>query len=263
MAEPVELDANDIHNLPPDTSLAAMPDFEQPVASTLSLLPSNDPEAVAHVFADDDKHIYVDRPQLLSNPVLAHEVVHQIQNRAGADNTVEPTASSYDYGGAAGLAKTPSISTLNDEQQANIPRDYMFNMDMYKQQLANPQAGKIKGGLRIPSVTDTLKEADRMNSSYARPLHQLANMANQSSDTIDTTPQPPGPPPAVLTGMIKPLPEIGGKTIVLQANDIHNKPTGLTHSHGHDGTAKKVFTPSTGESNIKRAYQGARGLGGK
>jgi hypothetical protein len=60
-----------------------------------------------------------------------------------------------------------------------------------------------------PACTESAEEP----AAYARPIQQLANMANTSKDTINVTPQAPGASPAALTGMIRPLPQIGGPTL--------------------------------------------------
>jgi hypothetical protein len=185
-----------------DADLDDAPNFEKGVAKQAIFVRGNNPDAVAHtVSGGDDMRIAVDNPNWFSRPVMAHELTHLIQNKAGSQNYVNPDQggrSVYDYGGINGLKVLGSISKLNDEQQANIPSDYLNQMQAWTKQAVTPKI---------------LQQADQLNSVYARPIHQLANMANPSNDTIDTTPQAPGPPPATLTGMIKPLPEMGGNTL--------------------------------------------------
>lgn len=178
----------------------ALPLFEQPAASNLKVVRGNSTDSIAHVTGSGifprllgtaDK-VFVDDPSRMTDATLAHEVMHKIQQRAG---NFEPGQDNYDYGGLKGAAGLSSISKLNPEQQANIPQDYMSQMNAWSK-------GKI-----TPQI---LQQSDQLNAAYARPIHQLANMA---AEQIDTTPQAPGPPPAALTGMIKPLPEIGGKSL--------------------------------------------------
>jgi hypothetical protein len=203
--------------MPKTISYSDLPEFEQPIAKQQTLRPGNRPGSIAHVMPFDSKTdtntIFADTPSLLTPKAVAHELVHQIQRQAGGEakevdsggliNQKDPAQwkalydKTYGYGGTEGLAKVPSIGTLNAEQQANIPLNYMTAMD---DMLSKP-------------VTDqTLQSADALNSAYARPMHQLASMA-RPGNTIDTEPQPPGPPPSVLTGMIKPLPDVGGQTL--------------------------------------------------
>lgn len=173
------------------TSLDDVPAFEQPMARTLNMAPGNE-DAIAHV-GQGGNTVYVDDASRMSQPILAHEVMHKLQAKAG---NFSPGEENYDYGGMAGLKKIGgNISKLNPEQQANIPQDYTAQM-----------AHWAKG----PITPQVLGQADQMNAAYARPIGQLANMAD---DTINTAPQAPGPPPAALTGMIKPLPQIGGQTL--------------------------------------------------
>jgi hypothetical protein len=171
-------------------SLDDVPLFEQPMARGLQMQRGNE-DAIAHT-EQRGNSVFVDDPGRMSQPILNHEVMHKIQAKAG---NFEPGQGNYDYGGIQGLQKIPSIAKLNTEQQANIPQDYTAQM-----------AHWAKG----PITPMILSQADQLNSVYARPMQQLANMA---ADSINTTPQPPGPPPAALTGMIKPLPQIGGPTL--------------------------------------------------
>lgn len=178
-----------------------LPLFEQPTASTLKVLRGRGGDSIAHTTGSgvipqimgDANKIYVDDPRRMTEPILAHEVMHKIQQKAG--NFTDTGDSSYNYGGLQGLKALGSISKLNDEQQANIPQDYQTQMNVWAKQQITPRI---------------LKQADELNAAYARPIHQLANMAD---DQINTTPAAPGPPPAALTGMIKPLPEMGGPTL--------------------------------------------------
>lgn len=178
-----------------------LPLFEQPTAATLEKVRGYAPGAIAHTTSSsgiarvlgDANKIFVDDPARFTEPIEAHEVMHKIQQKAG--NFGDTGESNYDYGGIKGLKALGSISALNPEQQANIPQDYMSQMNAW-----------TKGQI-TPKV---LAQADQLNQAYARPVRQLAAMAD---DKINTTPAAPGPPPAALTGMIKPLPEMGGPTL--------------------------------------------------
>jgi hypothetical protein len=183
--------------------MPALPLFEQDAARNLKIARGNETDSIAHTTGSgilptimgDANKVFVDDPSRMSTPILAHEVMHKIQQHAG--NFKETGDSSYDYGGLKGLQGVQSISKLNDEQQANIPQDYMAQMQHWAKQQVTPQM---------------LQQSDQMNAAYSRPMRQLAAMA-QPGNTIDTTPAAPGPPPAALTGMIKPLPEIGGASL--------------------------------------------------
>lgn len=182
--------------------MPALPLFEQQAAKGLKVVPGSYSDSIAHttgsgvipkLMGTADK-VFVDDPSRMSEPILAHEVMHKIQQKAG---NFQPGVDGYNYGGLQGLKALPSISKLNTEQQANIPQDYQSQMNAWTNHQVTPQV---------------LKQADELNSAFARPVRQLAAMA-QPGNTIDTTPAAPGPPPAALTGMIKPLPEIGGKSL--------------------------------------------------
>jgi hypothetical protein len=177
-----------------------LPLFEQQAAKSLKVVPGTASDSIAHttgsgviprIMGTADK-VFVDDPSRMTEPILAHEVMHKIQQKAG---NFQPGVEGYSYGGLQGLKGLPSISSLNAEQQANIPQDYQSQMNAWAKQQVTPQM---------------LKQADQLNAAYARPISQLAHMAQ---DTIDTTPAAPGPPPAALTGTITPLPQIGGKSI--------------------------------------------------
>jgi hypothetical protein len=179
----------------------ALPLFEQNAAKGLKVVRGNSGDSIAHttgsgviprILGTADK-VFVDDPSRMFTPILAHEVMHKIQQRAG--NFTDTGDSSYNYGGVKGLQGLSSVSKLNPEQQANIPQDYMSQMNAWAKQAITPKV---------------LQQADQLNGAYARPMSQLAGMA---SDQINVTPQAPGPPPAALTGIIKPLPEIGGKSL--------------------------------------------------
>jgi len=199
-----------------DDEAQQMPLFLQPLAYKNYLAPganggNGGSGVIAHVTPFNSKQdtntVFVDDTNKFTPGVLAHELTHQAQRQAGGI-VAQPKfhgalsnqeyGSNFEYGGLEGLKALPSISKLNAEQQANIPQDYMAEMQDWTTRQVTPAM---------------LRGADALNDAYARPMRQLANMANPSTTSIDTTPAAPGPPPAALTGMIKPLPEIGGKTL--------------------------------------------------
>lgn len=201
-----ELHPNDMANLPPGVSLANVPAFEQSIAAHLALARGSNPNDIAHTGTTpwNANKIYVDDPSAMSQPVLNHEVMHKVQQQAGNVKSVGEDPN-YNYGDPAEIK---SVSSLDSEKQAQIVQDYTDQM----QHMASH-----------PVTQQTLVQADQLNTSYARSIRQLAGMAETGSG-INTNPAPPGPPPAVLTGMIKPLPEIGGRTIELHRDDLANHP---------------------------------------
>lgn len=178
-----------------NANLDDLPAFERPTAQGLTLAKGNDPTAIAHTHGWGNK-VFLDDPSAATQPIVAHEVMHKIQQKSGAITPLSPGSSQYDYGGLQGLKKIGgNVSQLNTEQQADVPRNYMEQMQHWQ-----------KG----PITDKVLGQADQLNAAYARPIHQLANMAD---DQINVTPQPPGAPPAAMTGMIKQLPEMGGPSM--------------------------------------------------
>lgn len=185
-----------------------IPLYLQKIASNTPVTQGNRTDSIAHVTGSGiiprlmgtAGKIFVDDPANMNAPVMAHELTHLAQQKAGS---FQPGLENYNFGGTAGLNRIGgNISKLNAEQQAEIPADYMSLMG---------SAAKMKN-----ITPDVLQQADAANSAFARPIQQLANMANPSTTTINTTPEPPGPPPAALTGMIKPLSQVGGKTLYSQ-----------------------------------------------
>lgn len=175
----------------------ALPLFEQPISRNVKVVPGNRADSIAHTNGLTDR-VYVDDPKLMTEPIMAHELMHQIQRQSGAMPRFGTGGSpEYDYGSVAGLKNLRSISQLGLEQQADLPRNYQEQMQEWSKGRVTPQI---------------LQNADQMNDAFARPIRQEASMA-RPGNTIDTTPAAPGPPPAALTGMIKPLPEIGGQTL--------------------------------------------------
>jgi hypothetical protein len=172
---------------------SSLPEYQRPLAATQHLTYTGDAGSAGHVV--DDNTIGVDNRQQFVPSVAAHELQHQIQNRAGGQTPVNMQAAMASKAawnaiyGLTGLNKATNISSLNDEQQAEIPRTYM-------EQYA--QAVKAKDP----------KAVDRLNAQYARPVAQVQA---QAANGINTTPAPPGAPPAALTGIAVPLPGMMSK----------------------------------------------------
>lgn len=239
-----ELHPDDLANLPAGVSLGNVPDFEKPTAANTTIQKGNlDPdETIAHegtpipLNATQEgssynpsnlkNTVYVDDPKSMDQGTLNHEVLHAIQEAQnvrswqagleGRGNTfIRPSSkdsyANYDYGGVAGLlhrlGKGQSLSSLGDEQQAEMLKDYTNKM----QEIA---------GRKDSSAAS---EFDQYKQAYGPFIRQMAEMA-RPGNTLNTTPQPPGPPPASLTGSAKPLPEIGGRTIELHTEDLANHP---------------------------------------
>ncbi len=194
--------------------LKDVPEFEKPIASTLRLAQGSMKDAIAHVDWDDNRNIYVDNPDLLTDASLAHEVVHQIQALPGVKaRYVNPEAMgerayrAYDYGGIEGLKKMlaegKTIADLNDEQQAAIIGDYVAQKRQFADTINNVNVNQ--------DVVE--RQFDEMNKVYAPFIRQLAHMARPAAKGIDTSPPVPGAPPSYLTGELVSPPEVGGEAI--------------------------------------------------
>ena len=199
-----------------------VPEFERPAAAQESLTSGKEPGAIAETNSDKPGQIEVDRPDMYTSAVQSHELTHVLQNSAGADNYVQSDPSKfktqadvnkvYGYGGTEGLSKIMSspkgISSLNNEQQASIPQNYM------KEYIKAEKAGDAKA-------------IDNLNAAYEPAIRQLRNMANTSKDTINTTPDAPGAPPASATGVAVPVKGMmsnSTRSVALKASDVHNPP---------------------------------------
>jgi hypothetical protein len=176
-----------------------VPEFERPAASQEQLTSGSESGSIAHVDPDAPTKLAVDTPNRFTSAVQAHELTHSIQNAADADNDVDTSGKFasqadidkvYGYNGTEGLAKImkspKGISTLNKEQQASIPQNYMKEYNK-----------AVKAG--------DAKAIDRLNEVYQPAIKQLRNMANPSKTTIDTTPDAPAGAPAELLGSAKPV----------------------------------------------------------
>lgn len=263
-APPPELHPNDLANMPPGISMQNVPAFEQPTAQTTKLssgtsddsdLPSGQITVAHAAYGDYDnkgknKTVFVDSPRDMTQPILNHEILHLIQedqSRRSYEARVDPDkyaratdVSVYDYGGVEGLENRlrqgKSLSDLSNEQQAKVLQDYTEEMgkfglakdpDSVKFRNSKNQAEReVQLAMDIGNAKrHTPEVADRLNKAYGPFIRQMAEMARKPNEnTINTTPAPPGPPPAALTGAVKPLPEIGGRTIELHANDLANHP---------------------------------------
>jgi hypothetical protein len=198
-----------------------VPEFERDAASGVKLSAGNLPSTVAHVDPNNkNPNLAVDTPSRFTSSVEAHELMHDVQNAAGASNPVDsqsaPKSQSdidkiYGYGGTDGLdkvMKAGGVSKLNDEQQASIPQTYM------KEYVNAEKAGDAKA-------------LDRLNQVYEPAIRQLRNMANTSKDSINTTPDAPAGAPAALLGIASPVKGMlsnSTKSVALKGSDVHNPP---------------------------------------
>jgi hypothetical protein len=197
--------------------------------------------------------VNVNMPTDFDQGALNHEVFHEVQfannlrNNQRFDETEQNDSnkkynehplstgyvnswSDYDYGGLEGLEnlqkKGKSLAYLNREQQAQVLRDYTDKMEeLRKPNIISGYKPALNQQMQKSIDDQRTAEYDRYQKAYAPFIHQMAEMASSHTDSIDTNPAPPGPPPAKLTGALKPLPEIGGKTVELHSEDISNPPT--------------------------------------
>jgi hypothetical protein len=260
--DPVTVHPNDIANMPADVTLTNVPDFEQPTAAATKIvlgksddsdLPANQITVASADYGDynnkgKDKRVVVYSPKDMDQGILNHEVFHLIQEdqtRRSYEADVPHNdyvrandASVYDYGGLEGLEgmlrNGKTLTDLNNEQQAAVLQDYTNAMSKFglaqdpdsvkARNSKNPVDRQVQAALDAANAKRNPPEkADRLNRAYGPFIRQMAEMA-RAGDTINTTPATPGPPPAALTGAIKPLPEIGGKTIQLHTRDVSNAP---------------------------------------
>lgn len=164
-------------------------------------------KAVSYVSSDNPYEIKVGKPLIYNAPIMNHELTHTFQQTrnpalgeisAPVDKSRGTTAAMYDYGGIDGLKKAKSITQFNEEQQANIVKDYKAIQDKY---LAQAKAGKAS-----PAELRKLYEA---HQAYHPLVRQLAAMPDakvklqpsmldmvlgRNMPTIDMKPEPPGLP---------------------------------------------------------------------
>jgi hypothetical protein len=218
-------------------TLDGVPAFERSIARTTSVKQGRETDSIAHTVSGVPT-IYVDNPKLFTSAVAAHELMHRVQDKAGSVKATGNSPAEYDYGGIKGLESLnqlhKTISSLTQEQQANIPQDYMTQMAGWRKKAA---AGTL--------TKQDLANADRMNAAFARPIQQEAAMA---ADKINTTPAPPGAPPATLTGAITPLPEMGGPTIYAKGGEELTKEKALIYYRkaGHDPAKARELAKQDG-----------------
>lgn len=221
MANEVELQPDEVHNPPQQSSTnredqtpivsptqidtSEVPEYQRPIAAATTLKPGDLSGSIAHSYNDDTHQVTVDMPDQYTAAVQAHELTHLAQHASGQQNVADPSSilnakdnatrdseyqRIYGYGGTEGLAnlmQSPKgISSLNDEQQASIPSNYMKEYQK-----------AVKSG--------DAKAVDRVNQVYQPAIKQLRNMVNPSKDKIDTTPDAPAAPPASLTGEAVPV----------------------------------------------------------
>jgi hypothetical protein len=249
VVSPTKIDPNDV------------PEFERPQASQVQLTKGNNPNAIAHSGGADTTNIAVDDPKGYTAAVQAHELAHNIQHTVGggtpadinavtsapADQKYDEYQKQYGYGGADGLAKMAAsgktIGSLNMEQQASIPSNYMKE---YLRAEKSGDAGAI----------------DKLNKSYEPAIKQLRNMADKD---INVTPDAPGAPPASITGLAKPLQGMASNStpaVQLTASQVHNPPPNRAAS----GLGSRPVQAAPQNSVVKSKnpwYAGASGLAGK
>jgi hypothetical protein len=233
-----------------------VPEYERGAAAGASIKGTGPNGAeVAHVGTVADNTINVADKSAYTAGDQAHELQHVVQNNATplsqkVSNILNPStakvagtsssttgAASQDYGGtnglAAHLASGKTVSDLNSEQQAEIPKNYMNEFVKLE------KAGDSKG-------------IDKLNKTYEPAIRQLRNMANTSKDTINTTPDAPGAPGAAYTGVAVPVKGMlsnSTKSVALKASDVHNPPP---------QSSKKAV-----DTKPKSWYSSGSGLGGK
>ena len=107
---------------------------------------ADEQRAEAYVFNDAPYKVNVNMPQYFGKPDLNHELTHVDQFTRSPDipqpyaPTVGGGHDSYDYGGTAGLHQArnsgKTMASFNQEQQANMVRDYKAAQDKYLEKAA-------------------------------------------------------------------------------------------------------------------------------
>lgn len=186
---------------------------------------------VAYVSPDAPYDVNVVQPDIYGPPIKNHELTHtfqQTRNPALGDISAPldrhgkvATANAYDYGGVEGLKKAQqarkTITSFNDEQQAEIVKDYKG--------IQNKYLAKAK--------TEMLTDADKKamyaaHQAYHPFVSQLAGMPGQDVKLnpslldmalgrlpkIDVNPAAPGLPDYSVKGLgvVPADPLLGGKS---------------------------------------------------
>jgi hypothetical protein len=153
---------------PAQTTDSGVPGWISQAVGPIQTAQGNDPRALAYVDPSQAKPtINVERPDLYTKPIAAHESTHVFQNSRNPDflarvRELAPAAgdrSSYDYGGVAGLKANPqrSIGDYNHEQQAQMVQDLTA----------------AQGALRPHMSPAQLQSWDDTKNALERPIRQL------------------------------------------------------------------------------------------
>jgi hypothetical protein len=238
-----------------------------------------DRNSIAKVSDDDPYKVQVLSPDLYGPPILNHELTHTYQETRNKDlpSVSAPVTQSgraaYDYGGIKGLqtalANRNTIADFNDEQQAEIVKDYKFYHDQY---LAKAAQGKI-----TPAEE---KQMYDLQQAYHPFIQQLADMPSskvnldrspllellgiQKPIDITGSPKPPGLPSYDTPGLgVLPAdPLMGGKSQsttpknkqaqpsqVLQ--EVLQKYPGLSKTFNKDNTVVVLADPERSKRGLK------------
>ena len=196
-------------------SLASVPNFLKPVAAnmTVQIQPPNGID-VARVTAANPNTVQVNQPDQFGQPQLNHEVTHGYQfsrnpvvvQQMEGDLASGKLPKTYTYGGADGLLAAQqqhkTIANFGPEQQAEMVSNYT--------QEAN----------QAIAIGD-MKTLDKLNKAYGPYIQQLVNLPGKNDSMTqmsqqDLTPAAPGLPPSAITGIMEPLPAIGGNARVVR-----------------------------------------------
>lgn len=203
-------------------------------------------KAIAHVNPFTPESIYIDEPQNIDPSILAHEETHAFQDRLQGSFwrgmqqiPYHRPDVDYDFGHWQGLidahAKGSTIGSFTDEQQATMIEEYTkLQQEIHDPDFKNygPQAQQYK-----------LQQWDLANRALAPYLKQLTGQPKLDEpgggifdvgslldvrglfkpkvlDLVKERPTPPTPP-AEETGVMKPLPEIGGSSVEVDPKAVH------------------------------------------
>ena len=211
---------------PPGYSLEDVPDFLKPTAANakVEVQPPNGID-VARVSPAAPNTVVVNQPSQFTQGDLDHEMTHsydlsrnpaviaqeakvQAQQKAAGMYTPIPgrLPKAYDYGGANGLIAAQqngkTIANFGPEQRAQMVKDY---------------AEETQAAMRSGNTA----ALDKLNQAYGPFLRQEASMPGKNDSMMtmtqrDLTPPAPSLPPSSETGIMEPLPEIGGTARVLK-----------------------------------------------
>lgn len=194
--------------------------------------PKDDVEkgSVAWTNDSDPYVVNVNQPDIYGKPILNHELTHTFQMTRNPDlgDTSAPfewndknPRSVYEYGGVEALKKATSVAHFNDEQQAEIVKDYKATQDKY---LAKAKAGKITDADKHkmyeahqayhPLVKQLAAMPDSKTSLNPSLLDEILN---RNMPSLDLSTEPPGLPDYSVKGLgVLPAdPLLGGKSVPL------------------------------------------------